>query len=627
MNQHLIAVPGPSEEAFTCSCRHYEGNPCYLQFSAEEVLKARLEFMELTKQEMDIAVTSHLSSCMHRDMTTTRSKKRIQSERKNTRTDYLFGGHQVCREFFLHVHGISVKVLKNILVHFKKSGVCARRHKLSGTLPHNALSFEEIKQVVYFISNFAEANAIILPGRQPYGWKTDCKLLPTNCTKKHVFDLYSNEINRINSQSPHGTSSQPLRAVKYSTFVNLWNRFLPFITNLKPATDLCWYCQQRSVHMQRSVNLPTDKKSKAAKEMLDHLEDAAKERSLYNAVIQEVKVNLPDGIYLGPHEECSFQGTVHYSFDFAQQVHYPSNPQQPGPIFFKTPRKCGLFGVSCEGLTKQVNFLLDESWDYGKGANTVISLLHFFFDNFGLGETEVHLHADNCCGQNKSNAMIQYLLWRVLTGRHKKVTLSFLLAGHTKFACDWGFGLIKCKFRKTVVNCLKDIGDVVESSSVVNMSQLCASQDGTGIVPVYDWTNFLNTFCYRLPNILSYHHFYFEQGSGSVRVQELISSGDPVPIKIVKPNTQLPTKELPRQLQTKGLSNDRKWYLYKEIRPFVSPQHQDDVAPLPPASEPESSAVEEPTAKVSRLEPIRGKGKNAKAPSGAKGKGRGKKSK
>jgi hypothetical protein len=40
---------------------------------------------------------------------------------------------------------------------------------------------------------------------------------------------------------------------------------------------------------------------------------------------------------------------AHYSFHFAQQVHYPSNPQ-PGPIFFKTPRKCGVFGVMAEAI-------------------------------------------------------------------------------------------------------------------------------------------------------------------------------------------------------------------------------------------------------------------------------------
>ncbi|KAL7384320.1 hypothetical protein ABVT39_028073 [Epinephelus coioides] len=33
-------------------------------------------------------------------------------------------------------------------------------------------------------------------------------------------------------------------------------------------------------------------------------------------------------------------------------MHFPSNPLQPGPMYFLTPRKCGLYGVSCEGLQK-----------------------------------------------------------------------------------------------------------------------------------------------------------------------------------------------------------------------------------------------------------------------------------
>ena len=182
--------------------------------------------------------------------------------------------------FFLPVRCISEKVLKNIIAHFKTNGVGARRHGLSQKLPHNTLSLEEIRQVVNFITNFSEANAIILPGRQPYGWKMDCKLLPTNCTKKHVFDMYIEEINKITTeyetaQPPNAShSSQPSsstqhskapRAVKYSTFVNLWDKLLPFMTNLKPATDLCWYCQQRSVQMQRCVNLQSDKKDQGSK--------------------------------------------------------------------------------------------------------------------------------------------------------------------------------------------------------------------------------------------------------------------------------------------------------------------------------------------------------------------------
>ena len=48
-------------------------------------------------------------------------------------------------------------------------------------------------------------------------------------------------------------------------------------------------------------------------------------------------------------------------------------PLIPGPIYFKTPRICGLFSVHCERLTKQVNFLIDEGVNTGNGANCVIS--------------------------------------------------------------------------------------------------------------------------------------------------------------------------------------------------------------------------------------------------------------
>ena len=141
-----------------------------------------------------------------------------------------------------------------------------------------------------------------------------------------------------------------------------------------------------------------------------------------------------------PAEPCSCPISAHYSFDMAQQVHYPSDPQQPGPSYFLTPRKCGLFGICNEALPRQVNFLIEESCDTGKGTNNLISKLHYFFGNHGMGEVDAYLHADNCTGQNKNNAMIHYLAWRVMSGLHKNITLSFLVVGHTKFAPDWCFG-------------------------------------------------------------------------------------------------------------------------------------------------------------------------------------------
>ena len=57
------------------------------------------------------------------------------------------------------------------------------------------------------------------------------------------------------------------------------------------------------------------------------------------------------------------------------------------------------------------NYLIDEALDMGKA---VVSMLHHLFEVHGLGEKDVHLHTDNCGGQNKNNIMVGYLLWRVL---------------------------------------------------------------------------------------------------------------------------------------------------------------------------------------------------------------------
>ena len=87
---------------------------------------------------------------------------------------------------------------------------------------------------------------------------------------------------------------------------------------------------------------------------------------------------VTDGKFTPPPQPCSqtpcnsHDIKAHYSFDYAQQVHFPSDPLQLGPIYFLTPRKCTVFGVNCEALPRQVNFLTDEVADYGKGANAVV---------------------------------------------------------------------------------------------------------------------------------------------------------------------------------------------------------------------------------------------------------------
>ena len=67
----------------------------------------------------------------------------------------------------------------------------------------------------------------------------------------------------------------------------------------------------------------------------------------------------------------------------------------------------------------------------------------------------------------------------------------FLPVGHTKFSSDWCFGLLKKKFRRSVVSSLNDLVGVVEASADVNTSQLVGTSDGEVLVPTYDWAGYL----------------------------------------------------------------------------------------------------------------------------------------
>jgi hypothetical protein len=200
-------------------------------------------------------------------------------------------------------------------------------------------------------------------------------------------------------------SAIPATPVGRSTFYDLWNRFLPYIGTMKPSSDLCFECQKNVTSIIRSAHLSEDEKSQQLQEAEQHLRLAKTEREWYNRQIEDCKAT--DNYDQGGTSKPS---SMHYSFDYAQQVHYPNDPQQPGPVYFLSARKCQIFGVCCEPLGRQVNYLIDEAEVVGKGANATVSLLYHYLNVHGQKEQHLMLHADNCVGQNKNNCVIQFLL-------------------------------------------------------------------------------------------------------------------------------------------------------------------------------------------------------------------------
>ncbi len=177
---------------------------------------------------------------------------------------------------------------------------------------------------------------------------------------------------------------------------------------------------------------------------------------------------------------------------------------------------------------------------------------------------------------------MQYLAWRVMAGLNKRIEISFMIVGHTKFAPDWAFGLLKQKFRRTLVGCLDDLARVVNTSAVVNHAQPVGKENGEVIVKQYDWAAFFDAF----EGIKSLHHLVFNYLTpGQVLVRKE-SDGEVDNLQVLskahlqwKPSPH----DLPNEIVPPGLSRERKKYLFEKIREFVPEESKDIVCPNPDA--------------------------------------------
>ena len=288
-----------------------------------------------------------------------------EKNRQYTRMGYYYQVQRLYMRTFLFLHCLHRNHFYRLVKH-QKNGLSLQVHWNKNRLSSSTSSAETVEQVVKFILNTAEEQALLLPGRVPGFKRIDVKLLPSYLTKHGLWRTYTNIC--VGTGKP---------SMGYSKFCDLWNQLCPFIVIMRPATNLCWTCQKNNNRIRNTVNLPESDKAEAVRDQEQHLLLATGERNFYKNCCRESKDGIQEYLkvvdFAVEREPYSYDGTVHYSYDYAQQLHFTADPNQPGPIYFKTPRKCALFGVCCEAIPRQVNFLIYESVLTGKGANSTTS--------------------------------------------------------------------------------------------------------------------------------------------------------------------------------------------------------------------------------------------------------------
>ena len=167
----------------TCGCKMADGKPCSSLFSADYYVETRSQASLLTRQQLDLVLLGSVmtTTSVEKDVSRGRHKP---TKRMRLSTQFMHRGYQLCKVTFNFLYGVGKHRVPAIRKSFVSDGLELRTHGNTRRKPHHASSFNTIQNVILFIQNYSEQNAILLPGRIPNQKRDDVKLLPSADTKK-----------------------------------------------------------------------------------------------------------------------------------------------------------------------------------------------------------------------------------------------------------------------------------------------------------------------------------------------------------------------------------------------------------------------------------------------------------
>ena len=114
----------------------------------------------------------------------------------------------------------------------------------------------------------------------------------------------------------------------------------------------------------------------------------------------------------------------------------------------------------------------------------------------------------------------------------------------------------------------------------MNRSQLVGDETGQIYVQTYDWHSKFQNFK-NIPSVKKYHHFSFDCNNRTVALcKETANCCNDSSFCLFNDVSDV-TDVLPLLVKPEGLSADRQWYLFEQIRNLVPERARDIVCPKP----------------------------------------------
>ena len=298
--------------------------------------------------------------------------------------------------------------------------------------------------IIAFLERYSEINALACPTGRGSIREHPVKLLPSNTSKRDVYDIYIKEwqniVYGIKNEFPEKFKI-PNSAVSNDHFGRIWKDKVSWLKIVSKGSDFCDTCTYYRSSIDTALNPQV--KHELINSLKIHRDLALQEFKHYKNLMTNA-------------ENDEESNRIHIIFDFAEKVLLPYLQKQPGQLHFTTSLKFDLFGIHYSNLKQTFIFgLVEGHWPNAKSGNEVCSMISYFL---GLLKTirnvkYIDMAADNCSGQNKNRFVIWFLCWLIINLDYESIILRFLISGHTKNRCDGAFGLVKKKLKVVMLSC------------------------------------------------------------------------------------------------------------------------------------------------------------------------------
>ena len=136
----------------------------------------------------------------------------------------------------------------------------------------------------------------------------------------------------------------------------------------------------------------------------------------------------------------------------------------------------GLVNNATEDGKDRMNAYIWQEFEGGRGSNNIVSCLLMDLKKRGWmnvpNYSELTYIADNCGGQNKNRVVVRFLMWLVENKVFPKITLFFLVKGHTKNAADRMFNLLKLSYHAKDNFTYDQLHGILNENQYVNVTKM-----------------------------------------------------------------------------------------------------------------------------------------------------------